>query len=151
MGERRDETKKTAARLAGGLRKVASLAALPVLVLVVGTVVGTVLADVGDEAETVVSAPETGQADQTVLVHRATPENTSANSTYLDQPSTDGNPDAVLFVTQSWNPGGEGGVYNDHPVGVWYDAGREQWAVFNQDREAMPEGAAFNVMVLTAP
>ncbi|MCA1740779.1 MAG: hypothetical protein LC740_18750, partial [Actinobacteria bacterium] len=58
-----------------------------------------------------------------------------------------GNPNAVLYVTQNWNPGGrEGGTYNDHPVGVWYDTNREKWAIFNQDRAAIPEGAAFNVL-----
>ncbi len=82
-----------------------------------------------------------------MFVHRATPENTSANSTYLDDPLADGNPSAVLHVTQNWNPGDGDGVYNDHPVGVWYDTAREKWAVFNQDRAPIPDGAAFNVIV----
>jgi hypothetical protein len=86
-----------------------------------------------------------------VFVHRATPENISSNSTYLDNPLTNGNPDAILYVTQSWNPGGGGGTYNNHPIGVWYDAGRHRWAIFNQDRKAIPEGAAFNVAVLKGP
>lgn len=86
------------------------------------------------------------------LVHRATSDNISANSTYLDDPLINDNPDAILYVTQNWNPrGDETGIYNDHPVGVWYDSGRERWAIFNQDREAMPDGAAFNVAVLEEP
>src|SRR4051812_43710358 len=39
-----------------------------------------------------------------VFIHHAMPENTSANSTYLHSPLTDGNPNAVLVVTQNWNP-----------------------------------------------
>jgi hypothetical protein len=95
-------------------------------------------------------APDGGAFDA-VFVHRATSENISANSTYLDNPLTNGNPDVILYVTQSWNPGGGGGTYNNHPVGVWYDGSRQRWAIFNQDREQMPSGAAFNVAVLEEP
>ncbi|HEX2108095.1 MAG TPA: SHOCT domain-containing protein [Rubrobacteraceae bacterium] len=88
-----------------------------------------------------------GAAFDTVFVHRATPENISANSTYLDNPRTNDDPDVILYVTPNWNPGGGNGTYNEHPVGVWYDAGAQRWAIFNQDREPMPDGAAFNVAV----
>jgi hypothetical protein len=86
-----------------------------------------------------------------VFVHRATPENISANSTYLNNPQTNNEPNVILYVTQNWNPGGDTGTYNDHPIGVWYDSSTQRWAIFNQDREAMPEGAAFNVAVLEGP
>jgi len=85
------------------------------------------------------------------FVHRATPENVSDNSTYIDDPRANGHPDALLSVTQNWNPGGDGGTYNAHPVGVWYDAVAEKWAIANEDRAAMPEGAAFNVVVSRDP
>ncbi len=91
------------------------------------------------------------QPGGSVFVHRATSENVSANSSYIDDPSTNGNPDAVLTVTQNWNPGGDGGTYNAHPIGVWYDASAEKWAIANEDRAAMPEGAAFNVVVSRDP
>ena len=86
-----------------------------------------------------------------VFVHRATAENISADNTYLDSDVINDNPDAILYVTPNWNPGGEGDTYNDHPVGVWYDEDAGRWAIFNQNREAMPEGAAFNVAVLEGP
>ena len=92
-----------------------------------------------------------GVALDAVFVHRATPGNISTNSTYLDEDLINDNPDAIVYVTQSWNPDGGDGIYNDHPVGVWYDEGAGRWAIFNQDREAMPEGAAFNVAVLEGP
>ncbi len=91
------------------------------------------------------TAAESG--GESVFVHRATPQNTFANSTYLDHPLTNDNPNAVLSVTQNWNPGGDGGIYNDHPVGVWYDANARRWAIFNQDRAAMRDGASFNAVV----
>lgn len=81
------------------------------------------------------------------LVHRAGPDNTEAERTYIDNPLTNGNPGAALSVTQNWNPGGAGGTYNDHPVGVRYDAERGQWTIYNKDGAEMPMGAAFNVSV----
>jgi hypothetical protein len=96
------------------------------------------------------SAPAEGAAFDAVFVHRATPENLSENSTYLDNPLANGDPNVVLYVTQNWNPDGSAGTYNEHPIGVWYDDSRQRWAIFNQDRETMPDGAAFNVAVLGA-
>lgn len=93
--------------------------------------------------------PET--APERVLVHTAGAENISDNSTYLDLPQTNGEPEAVISATQNWNPGTGSGTYNDHPTGVWYDAGRERWAIFNQDRAPMPEGASFNVVIWSEP
>jgi hypothetical protein len=81
------------------------------------------------------------------FVHRAGVLNTANNYTYLDDELTNGEPDAVLSVTQNWNPGGGSGVYNNHPVGTLYDAKLEQWAVYNRDGAAMPRGAAFNIAV----
>lgn len=82
-----------------------------------------------------------------LFVHRAEPEGAPDNSTYLDHPLTNGEPEAVLQVTPNWNPGGRGGIYDDHPVGTFYDPDEEKWAVFNQDAAPMPNGAAFNVAV----
>ena len=83
-----------------------------------------------------------------VVVQRATPGNIVANSTFVSDPSTDGEPGALLFSTPVWNPGGVGGgVYNNRATGVSYSANRGQWAVFNQDLASMPTGAAFNVLL----
>ena len=51
---------------------------------------------------------------------------------HLNNPLTNGEPDAVLTVTQNWNPGGGRGVYNDHPIGVLYDADIRKWAICNR-------------------
>jgi len=81
------------------------------------------------------------------FVHHANLLNTAGNYTYLDDPLTNGEPDAVLSVTQNWNPGGGGGVYNNHPIGTVYDAKLEKWAIYNRDGKSMPKGAAFNIAV----
>jgi NADH:ubiquinone oxidoreductase subunit len=90
--------------------------------------------------------PPTG-AD--VFVHSATAANITANWTTIDHPLTNNNPNAIVLITQNWNPGGVGDIYNNHPIGVWYISGAKKWAVFNQDLAAMPAGAAFNVLVAT--
>lgn len=81
------------------------------------------------------------------FVHRAEPINIVGNDTYLDDPLTNGNPDAVLSVTQNWNPGGGRGVYNNHAIGVLYDKDKQKWAIYNRDGAPIPDGAAFNVAV----
>jgi hypothetical protein len=81
------------------------------------------------------------------FVHYASPDNSSSNSSYLDNPLTNGEPNAMLSVTQNWNPEGGRGVYNDHPMGVVYDQDVQKWAIYNQDGTLMPNGAAFNVAV----
>jgi Tol biopolymer transport system component len=80
-----------------------------------------------------------------VFVHRANSSNTSFHITTVDHPLANNNPNALLFVTQNWNPGGTGGVYNNHPIGVYYNGSR--WNIFNQDIAAMPAGAGFNVEI----
>jgi hypothetical protein len=125
--------------------------------VVVGVLLGIGLLELigGKQEQAAPSTPQprsvNGPTLEVVFIHHATPENTSANSTYLDAPPTDGNPNAVLMVTHNWNPGGGSGKYNDHPIGVWYYPDRGKWAIFNQDRAAMPVGADFNVAVLKEP
>ncbi len=88
-------------------------------------------------------------ADTEVFVHTATAANIAGNWTYIDHALTNGTPNAIVLVTQNWNPGGVGGTYNDHPIGVWYSSSAKKWAVFNQDNtSSMPDGAAFNVIVI---
>ena len=83
-----------------------------------------------------------------VFVHRATTDNTDGESSYVDHPMANAAPNAVLSITPNWNPGGGAGVYENHPVGVWYDADLERWAVRNGDLAAMSDGAAFSISVM---
>ena len=85
--------------------------------------------------------------DSAACVHTATAASIAGNSTYMDHPLTNDNPNAIVLVTQNWNPGGVGNTYNDHPIGVWYSNGAKKWAIFNQDLASMPTDAAFNVLI----
>ena len=82
------------------------------------------------------------------FVHTATDDNCTGWRSLIDHPLTNNNPNAILFVTENWNPGGgEIGMYNDPPIGVYYDISPQKWIIFNQDTAAMPIGAAFNVLI----
>jgi V8-like Glu-specific endopeptidase len=81
------------------------------------------------------------------FVHFASSSNTVSNWTYLTNPNIDGQPNAKVLVTHSWNPGGQSGTFNNHPIGVWFDASVGQWAIFNEDLAPMPTTIAFNVWV----
>lgn len=82
-----------------------------------------------------------------VFIHRATADNITANWTTIDNALCNGDPNAILIVTPNYNPGGSGGTYNNHSVGVFYN-GSSRWAIFNQDQTAMSVNSAFNVLVV---
>ena len=56
------------------------------------------------------------------FIHKATAANTGGDSTTINNSQCNGDPNAILIVTQNWNPDNTGSdVYNTHHVGVWYD------------------------------
>lgn len=93
---------------------------------------------------------EVRNPDAQTFVHTATAANIASNVTFVDHPLANGRPGALLVVTPNWNPYGRAGVYENHHIGVFYDAFRGRWGIFNQDRVAMPVNAAFNVYVVPA-
>lgn len=66
---------------------------------------------------------------QTSFVHYATTANSTNNYTYLDNAACNGNPNAVIFITAGYAT-----AYKN--VGVWYDASRAKWAIFNENKTA---------------
>ena len=102
-------------------------------------------------------AVERARFAQADFVHFVTAENISDKfpcTTYINHPLTNGNPNAILSATHNWNPLGmpsAQGQPNNHPIGVWYAQGRQQWGIFNEDEAAMVEGVAFNVSVSSQP
>ncbi|HEV8044960.1 MAG TPA: hypothetical protein VGP38_07260, partial [Rubrobacter sp.] len=87
-------------------------------------------------------------ADETTFAHTATDENSRGDYTYLSHPSIDGDPNAVVLTVPSPESGGAGGTNYGHNIGVWYDfVDRRRWAIFNQDRAAVPDGATFRVVL----
>jgi hypothetical protein len=97
------------------------------------------------------SETEAQRAASTVLphfrqfVHIANDVNIFGNFTVLDHPDLNGHPEAIVYATVNSTPDGRSGIYNEHPIGVWYDEGK--WTVFTQDLTPMPVGAAFTIRV----
>jgi len=89
-----------------------------------------------------VSAPYSG-----AFTHIAGAGNISGNWTTINNAATNLHPEMKLFVTPKYNPNN---IYENHPIGVWYNPLSGKWTIFNQDLAAMPSGAAFNVFVLPA-
>src|SRR5690242_4399098 len=83
-----------------------------------------------------------------LYAHTAASANTSGDYTLIDNPVSNNNPNAIIFVTASWNPGGTYTGFDNHQVGVWYNAWAGKWGIFNEDTTNMPIGASFNVYVL---
>lgn len=75
------------------------------------------------------------------FVHTAVATNTGGHITTLDNPQLNGNPNALILVTQNY------GVYNRNEVGVWYNGNR--WTIYNENRQALPANAKFNVSIQT--
>ena len=84
-----------------------------------------------------------------VYTHIATAANTTANWTELDNKDTNGNPNAFVIVTPN-RSSSPTHVVDNHPVGVWYDTGVDEWAIFNEDGASMPLGDAFNVLAFAS-
>ncbi|HVZ40174.1 MAG TPA: hypothetical protein VHI13_12925, partial [Candidatus Kapabacteria bacterium] len=61
-------------------------------------------------------------------------------------PLCNGDPNCFLFVTQKLNPSGI--VYNNSPIGVYYNTARSKWEIFNENNVAIPTNAQFNVLVI---
>lgn len=77
----------------------------------------------------------------------ATGSNSAGDSTVIDNVLTNNSPGLLLFVTPNWNPGGSGGVYDNHPLGVYYISGQSKWAIFHQDLAAYTPNASYNVYI----
>ena len=83
------------------------------------------------------SGEEAGE--EAAFVHTATDANSRGDYTYMSHPRIDDDPGAVVLAEPS-SPYGRN-------IGVWFEPGRRRWAVFNQDRSAVPAGASFKVTI----
>jgi len=81
-----------------------------------------------------------------LVVHLATSENTSANSTFIDNPLCNGQANAIVLVTHNWSRDTAANRQETAPVGVSYDG--THLNIYHEDKSAMPLGRAFNVMVV---
>jgi hypothetical protein len=79
------------------------------------------------------------------FVHESGGGNTSGDSTCIDHPLTNNQPEAMVLVTHRW--GGSG--VNVPTVGVFYEPGSRRWCIFTEGGSSMPMGVPFNVLVIT--
>jgi hypothetical protein len=102
--------------------------------------------------------------------HTVTTASRTGNRTDIDDPASNGRPDAIVVVTHNWGgfsglvlePGdGTGGasgdvivfsppspnIYNPHSVGTWYNRSTGRWSIFNEDDAELPLGMVFNYKV----
>jgi hypothetical protein len=102
----------------------------------------------GDLAANAVRAPGAGINTHTfAFVHRAAATNTVGNQTLLSNPLSDGDPNALVFITHNGTADTNSVTkYNITPVGVYYTGSR--WAIFNEDGTTMGHGRAFNVLII---
>ncbi|HSP15381.1 MAG TPA: hypothetical protein VLV78_11580 [Thermoanaerobaculia bacterium] len=86
--------------------------------------------------------------NKAAFVHTATVANKlDANGTDIDNPLCNGDPNAILIVTQKLNPTGV--VYNNNSVGAFYNSVRSRWTIFNENSlNAIPTNAQFFVLVI---
>ncbi len=108
-------------------------------------------------AGSVAAVPSVLTADAAVTVTShftwtATSSNVNLWFSFINNDATNGNPNALLFVTPAYDPGGVCGcVIDASPVGVIWAGGSNEWALMNENETDMPVGAAFNVMVVQKP
>jgi hypothetical protein len=86
-------------------------------------------------------------ATSSAFVQTATAANSASDYTLINDSAINFNSSAILQATSIWNPGGNGGVFDNHLIGVFYDTSAHRWGVFNEDQSAIPAGASFNIMV----
>ena len=85
--------------------------------------------------------------DETSFVHRADPENSRGDYTFIKNTNIDGDANAVVLVLSAAPPVDSGAARYGHNIGVWFEPVAQRWAIFNQDRSPIPEGATFEVVI----
>lgn len=84
-------------------------------------------------------------AEGKFFVHSTSSTNVFYNYTRINNTELNGDPNAKILVNHVYNPGGIGGTYHDHVVGIWYDG--YFWNIYNEDLTTMPIDVHFNVFV----
>jgi hypothetical protein len=82
------------------------------------------------------------------FVHTTASGNITNNYSKIDNPLTNGDPNAILIVTLL-SVGGERPL--TAPFGVWYSSLYSRWTIFRADGDPMPQGVSFNVLVIKRP
>jgi len=78
---------------------------------------------------------------QTLTV-TTTADNTQGHIVNIDHALLNENPDAFIIVSQLY------GKYNQNAIGVWYNEFNKRWTIFNQNKQKLPIGTQFNVLIV---
>ncbi|HEX4086449.1 MAG TPA: hypothetical protein VHY22_16150 [Chthoniobacteraceae bacterium] len=81
--------------------------------------------------------------DHGAFIVTTSTSNATANYVIFDNAVTDGDSNAVVFVTHIYNPPNSTPNYLNDPVGVWYNG--SYWTIFTEDGSEMPAGINFVV------
>ncbi|MEI9809704.1 MAG: hypothetical protein WDO16_18610 [Bacteroidota bacterium] len=73
--------------------------------------------------------------------------NISSHRLILDHPYLNDKPNAKLFITPVMNSATGPGVYDNHPVSVWYNTAARKWNIQHDDLSAMRTGTTYNVRI----
>ncbi len=99
--------------------------------------------------ESTLPAPEAVPGPSvTAFVHVAYEGETLTSGTTLDHPLTNGNPDALLFITAHITSTGVDTTTYKTPIGIVYRADLDRWVFFSEDESSpVSAGTSFNVLV----
>ncbi len=89
----------------------------------------------------------TGYNTDVSFMHTATVANQGAsNSTLIDHPLLNNNPDATFVLSHKW------GVSGDHVYGTYYSPSDDKWSIYSEDVTAINSDEVFNIVIsLPAP
>jgi microsomal dipeptidase-like Zn-dependent dipeptidase len=90
-------------------------------------------------------------AGKNAFYAQAAPPPGNKGKLIIDHPALNNNPNAYFLVSQVWNPGGTGGVYNNAEIMKDYDVSTGRWVISNSNNAVLPDRAAFNFIVTQKP
>ena len=81
----------------------------------------------------------------TGFTHTVTGSNLFGNYSTIDNPTLNGHPESVFFITKTWS----NGVYDTAHVGVWYNTGAGVWTIYNEAGTAstLQLNSTYNIFV----
>ncbi|MCX6283929.1 MAG: hypothetical protein NTW31_06830, partial [Bacteroidetes bacterium] len=80
----------------------------------------------------------------TAFIHTVTAGNSLLNWSIIDNPSLNGKPNAVFFITKTWY----NGIYDTAHVGIWYDPSVSKWTVYNENNAmTLALNSTYNIFV----
>ena len=84
------------------------------------------------------------------FVTKAKSGNSAGSFVFVNNPQTDGNPNAMVFETPNADPGGKVGTFDTAATGVeYFQSPTDDWAVFQEDGSSMALKSSFNVLAFS--